>query len=38
LPTFSVLGRELPLSMPATLRSSTEAGGVFITKVKLRSL
>ncbi len=38
LPTLAVLGVPLPFSMPIALRISTEAGGVFITKVKLRSL
>ena len=37
LPTFAVLGVPLPFSMPMALRISTAAGGVFITKVKLRS-
>jgi len=33
-----VVGRTLPFSMPMALRINTAAGGVFITKVKLRSL
>ena len=37
LPTLSVFGREEPLSTLAALRMSTDAGGVFITKVKLLS-
>src|SRR5205807_1481058 len=37
LPTFAVLGVPEPFSIPIALRMSTAAGGVFITKVKLRS-
>ena len=37
LPTLAVLGVPLPFSMPIALRISTEAGGVFMMKVKLRS-
>ena len=37
LPTLVVLGVPLPFSMPSALRISTEAGGVFMMKVKLRS-
>ena len=37
LPTLLVFGVPLPLSMPAALRSSTDAGGVLVMKVKLRS-
>src|SRR3981081_3805757 len=37
LPTLAVLGVPLPFSIPSALRISTAAGGVFITKVKLRS-
>ena len=38
LPTFVVFGVPLPFSMPIALRISTDAGGVFMMKVKLRSL
>src|SRR5690606_35071072 len=38
LPTLSVLGRALPEETPAAFLSRKDAGGVFITKVKLRSL
>ena len=38
VPTWSVWGLLLPVGIPAALRRSTEAGGVFSTKVKLRSL
>src|SRR4030095_11507449 len=37
-PAFVLLGSPLPFSIPAALRRSTAAGGVFVTKVKLRSL
>src|SRR6202167_4646199 len=37
LPTLVVLGVPLPFSMPMALRISTEAGGVFMMNVKLRS-
>src|SRR5476651_2170968 len=38
LPTLAVFGVALPLGMPSALAISTEAGGVFMMKVKLRSL
>ncbi len=38
LPTLAVFGVPLPFSMPIALRISTDAGGVFMMKVKLRSL
>jgi hypothetical protein len=38
VPTFLVLGVGLPLSIPSAFFSSTVAGGVFMMKVKLRSL
>jgi hypothetical protein len=38
LPTLLVFGSPEPLAIPATLRSSTDAGGVFLMKVKERSL
>jgi len=38
LPTFFVFGVPEPLSRPIALRISTDAGGVFMMKVKLRSL
>lgn len=37
LPTFTELGVPEPFSMPAAFCSSTDAGGVFRMKVKLRS-
>ena len=37
LPTFSVFGARLPDSMPTAFFISTDAGGVFMMKVKLRS-
>lgn len=37
LPTFLRLGSPEPVSMPAAFFNSTDAGGVFSTKVKLRS-
>ena len=37
LPTLAVFGVPLPFSMPIALRISTDAGGVFMMKVKLRS-
>ena len=37
-PTLFELGVALPLAIPALLRSSTEAGGVLVMKVKLLSL
>ena len=36
-PTFSVFGVGLPLSSPSAFRSSTDAGGVLVMNVKLRS-
>ena len=36
-PTLSLFGTLLPLGTPAALRSSTEAGGVFVMKVNERS-
>jgi len=38
LPTLAVFGVPLPFSMPIALRISTDAGGVFMMNVKLRSL
>ena len=38
LPTLLVFGVPLPFLMPAALRNSTEAGGVFLMNVKLLSL
>src|SRR5450631_485937 len=38
LPTLEVFGVALPFAMPIALAMSTEAGGVFMMKVKLRSL
>ena len=37
LPTLLVFGVPLPFAIPAALRSSTAAGGVLVTNVKLRS-
>ena len=38
LPTFVVFGVPLPLGMPAALRSSTAAGGLFSSKSNERSV
>jgi hypothetical protein len=38
LPTLAVFGVALPFGMPSALAISTEAGGVFMMNVKLRSL
>src|SRR5206468_12949271 len=38
LPTLSLFGTPEPLATPAALRRRSEAGGVLVTKVKLRSL
>src|ERR1700675_4902571 len=38
LPTLEVFGVALPFGMPSALAMSTDAGGVFMMKVKLRSL
>src|SRR5689334_20778297 len=38
LPTFTVLGVALPLSKPNVFLINTDAGGVLIIKLKLRSL
>src|ERR1700683_5788210 len=37
-PTFAVFGVALPLGIPSALAMRTDAGGVFMMKVKLRSL
>src|SRR5476651_2640443 len=37
-PTLAVFGVALPLGIPSALAMSTDAGGVFMMKVKLRSL
>jgi len=38
LPTLAVFGVALPFGMPSAFAISTDAGGVFMMKVKLRSL
>src|SRR5690606_33731323 len=38
VPTFFMLGSPLPFGTPTAFFSSTAAGGVLVTKVKLRSL
>src|SRR5579859_3606042 len=38
LPTLAVLGVALPFGMPSALAINTDAGGVFMMNVKLRSL